>query len=64
MKITSEKLMTPAEVADLLNVRARILRKWRGNVVGPRWVKVGDAPNSLVRYLPDSVREFAGLEGG
>ncbi len=40
--------MTPAEVAEVLRVRERLLYDWRARGAGPPWVKVGH----YVRYDP------------
>ena len=40
-------LLTTAQAASLLHIKATTLRKWRVRGVGPAWVKLGGA----VRYL-------------
>ncbi len=43
-------LLTPDEVATLLNVSVDTVRKWRELGTGPAVTKLGAGKNSLVRY--------------
>jgi len=43
-------LLTPQQVADLLQVKTDTLEAWRGKRVGPTWIKLGEGKRSPVRY--------------
>lgn len=43
-------LLTPQQVADLLQVKTDTLEAWRGKRIGPSWIKLGDSKRSPVRY--------------
>jgi len=60
VKVRTQQLMTPAEVAHLLNVSEATLEKWRRAGAGPTWTKLGEGRTSPVRYDPDSVRAYMG----
>lgn len=49
-----EKLLTPEEVADLLQVPVQTLSYWRYTGTGPRFVRVG----RHVRYDEGAVRRW------
>jgi hypothetical protein len=52
-----QPLMTPTEVARLLNVTTKTLREWRLSQPrrGPESVKLGDGKSAAVRYRRESV---------
>lgn len=43
-------LLTPNELATRLKVHPGTLRRWRMDGEGPRWIKLGSAQSSAVRY--------------
>lgn len=45
-----EKLLTPRQVAELLEVRPRTLESWRVSGDGPPFVRVGVGSRGPVRY--------------
>jgi excisionase family DNA binding protein len=49
-----ERLWTPAETADYLQVTDSTLRRWRREGIGPAWLKLG----RTVRYRPSDVRAW------
>jgi predicted site-specific integrase-resolvase len=49
-----EKLLTPMEVAEILQVKPDTLRVWRSRGTGPLYCRVG----RLCRYRQSSVEEF------
>ena len=53
----SHPLMTPTEVARMLNVTTKTLREWRLSQPrrGPESVKLGDGKSAAVRYRRESV---------
>jgi hypothetical protein len=51
-------MMTPADVAEYVQVSEVRLAAWRGKKVGPPWVKVGDGPNGAVRYPREDLRRY------
>jgi hypothetical protein len=53
-----DELMTPAEVAAYLKVDEETLRGWRAKSFGPRSLKLGDSPQSPVRYQRTAVDEY------
>jgi excisionase family DNA binding protein len=50
-----EKLLTPEEVADLLQVKVETLHQWRWQGKGPRAVKSG---RRFLRYRPSDVNAW------
>lgn len=48
------KLLTPAELANILGLNIASLRNWRWKGKGPKYIKVGH----LVRYKQSDVNEF------
>lgn len=40
----------PRETAARLGVSVSTLERWRAKKIGPRWVKLGSAPQSAIRY--------------
>ena len=52
------KLMTPYQVAMKLGVSTRRLANWRKMGKGPNYIKLGDTPQSQVRYLPEDVEQY------
>lgn len=49
-----ERLLTSAEVADMLAVSQATLSRWRGVKAGPRVVKM----SGLFRYRPEDVERW------
>lgn len=49
MTLTNE-LLTSAETAVLLGIKRNTLEIWRGQGKGPAFAKLGNAPQSAVRY--------------
>lgn len=43
-------LLTPNELAERLKIHPGTLRRWRMDGEGPRWIKLGNAQSSSVRY--------------
>jgi len=55
---TKTDLLTPKQVADLLQVKPDTLEAWRGKRVGPTWVKLGDGKRSPVRYRRQDIEDY------
>ncbi len=55
---TLDDLLTTEEVARILRIDEVTLKRWRMDNRGPRWVKMGDAQNSPVRYARSEVTAF------
>lgn len=53
-----DEIMTPSEVAAYLKVDEETLRAWRAKNFGPRSFKLGDSPQSPVRYQRAAVDEY------
>jgi hypothetical protein len=51
-------LLTPKQVADLLQVKPDTLESWRGKRVGPAWTKLGDGLRSPVRYRRQDIDDY------
>lgn len=51
-------LLTPKQVADLLNINHRTLEGWRAKRIGPPWVKLGPSIRSRIRYSREAVEKF------
>ena len=52
-----EQALTPAQVADWLNVNPRTLEQWRYKRRGPAFFRTG-AVRGPVRYWPADVRAY------
>lgn len=50
----TDKLMTPAEVAEMLNMPVATLREWRAKRTGPRGYRIG----RHVRYRREEVERW------
>ena len=59
MQQTTEPMLSPKEVAELLGVTERTLYDWRARSEGPTWRRVGRFGH--IRYDPQSVRECLAL---
>lgn len=51
-------LLTPQQVADLLQVKTDTLEAWRGKRQGPAWIKLGDGKRSPVRYRRADIETY------
>lgn len=51
-------LLTPQQVAEMLQVKPDTLEAWRGKRVGPAWTKLGDSKRSPVRYRRQDIDDF------
>jgi hypothetical protein len=54
----TKELLTPAQVADLLQVTTDTLESWRGKRIGPAWIKLGEGKRSPVRYRRNDVETY------
>ena len=52
------QLLTTSEAAQLLKCREQTLRKQRMDGRGPKFVRMGDGPNSRVCYRRSDVRSW------
>lgn len=52
------ELLTPREVALLLKVHPDTLEQWRGRRIGPQWIKLGDRPQSPIRYRRADIETY------
>jgi hypothetical protein len=52
------ELLTPQQVADLLQVTTDTLEGWRAKRIGPAWVKLGDGLRSPVRYYRQDINDY------
>ena len=52
------QLLTTAEAAQLLKRRPQTLRKQRMDGRGPRFIRMGDAPNARVCYRLSDIRTW------
>jgi hypothetical protein len=55
MDIANDELITTEEAAAILTVRINTMERWRCFGVGPEFVKLGDSPQSQVRYKRSAV---------
>jgi hypothetical protein len=51
-------LLTPREVALLLKVHLDTLEQWRGRRAGPPWIKLGNKPQSPIRYRQADIEKY------
>lgn len=54
-----DDLITNKEAAALLKIKPNTLEIWRHQGRGPEYLKLGDAPNAVVRYLRSEVVKWA-----
>lgn len=54
----TQDLLTPQQVADLLQVKTDTLEAWRGKRVGPAFIKLGDGKRSPVRYRKADIETY------
>lgn len=54
----TQDLLTPTQVADLLQVKIDTLEAWRGKRIGPAWIKLGEGKRSPVRYRRADVDSY------
>lgn len=52
--LTTERLLTEADLAERLNVPQRSVRLWRSNGTGPRSITIG----RHVRYRPQDIESW------
>lgn len=48
------RLLTPPEVAGILQVHVDTLKVWRSDGKGPRWIRLG----TRVRYAPADINAY------
>lgn len=48
----TKRYLKVGEMAELLNVSTSTLWNWRKEGIGPEYIRLGNAPNSHVRYKP------------
>lgn len=53
-----DQLLTPKQVAELLQVQVQTLRVWRRKNTGPSWVTLGSGPQAPVRYSREAVDNY------
>ncbi len=53
-----ERLLTPDQAAETLKVSKPTLARWRCTGFGPPFIKLGDRPQSPVRYRLSDVNDF------
>lgn len=58
--ITSDTLMTTAEAAGTLGIKAATLRKWRHLGRGPRFVRYGDGSGGRCFYRVRDIDQWLG----
>jgi predicted DNA-binding transcriptional regulator AlpA len=51
----SNELLTPPQVAKLLQVHPATLANWRHQGKGPAYVRLGNGPRKMVRYPSQAV---------
>ncbi len=54
----NDQMLTPAEMAALLNVSVPTLARWRVTGGGPPFIKLGVDRRSSVRYRLSAIREY------
>lgn len=42
----------------LLKVHPDTLEQWRSRGVGPKWIKLGESPQSPIRYKASVINEY------
>ena len=58
MNNSSDKLLTPEETAEFLNVSVSTLSKWRMHGRGPVYIKMSTNDRSAVRYRMIDLENF------
>lgn len=54
----TEQLLTPKQVAELLQINVGTLEAWRGRNAGPAWMKLGAGSSAPVRYQRAAVDAY------
>lgn len=54
----AEQLLTPKQVAELLQIHVGTLEAWRGRLEGPKWMKLGAGSRAPVRYKRADVDQY------
>lgn len=57
----ADKYLKADEVAEILQVHAKTLNRWRLAGEGPPWIRMGD---KLIRYEERAVREWVDRQSG
>lgn len=52
------QLLTPQQVAEILQVNVRTLEAWRARSAGPKWARLGTGSRAPVRYKREDVDAF------
>lgn len=55
-----ERLLSESEIADMLSLDVRTLKRWRQHGQGPAWRRLGHPRTGTVRYLMRDVLDFIG----
>jgi hypothetical protein len=50
--------LTASDLAHRWSVSLESLRRWRREGRGPKWVKLGESDNALVRYKLDEIVRY------
>lgn len=56
--LSSEEMLTSAQVADICGVSLNTLQKWRSRNMGPRYIKFGGSNAATIRYKRSDVELF------
>ena len=54
----TEQLLTPKQVAEILQIHVGTLEAWRGRSEGPEWMKLGAGSRAPVRYRQAAVDAY------
>jgi predicted site-specific integrase-resolvase len=58
MEKFENQLLTPQQVADLLQINVGTLENWRMAGKGPKFIKLGGGPRGHVRYRLQDVEDW------
>lgn len=54
----NDTLLTPPQVAEILQVTTSTLETWRSKRSGPAWIKLGEGKRSAIRYRQSEIEKY------
>jgi len=59
----TDPLLTPAQVATLLQVKVTTLEAWRSRRTGPNWIRLGEGKRAAIRYQQSAIDTYLQEQG-
>lgn len=54
----TDPILTPKQVAELLQVHVGTLEKWRSHQTGPKWMRLGEGKRAAIRYRTSDINAY------